>query len=128
MAGHGRSYASSPVRSFSRFAGVFLLLTGLSLAAGEKMSDAAIKEKLLGYWQSPRHGYHIASDGVIYMCPRAYATTTNRWDVKDGVFYWDAQPHKIVTLTDKKFVYREMSPRGVSFTLIRGTKEEVDPE
>ena len=92
------------------------------------MSDAEIKQKLIGYWSSPRHGYHIAPDGIIYMCPRKYATTTNHWAVKDGKFYWDSEPHEIVTLNDKKFVYREIGGYGTTFTLIRGTKEKVDPE
>jgi hypothetical protein len=100
--------------------------------AGEKMSDAEIKQKLIGYWSSPRHGYHIAANGIIYMCPRKHATTTFRWRVKDGKFYWDSDPHTIVTLNDKKFVYREQEPRSTggaaTFTLLRGTKEEVDPE
>ncbi len=91
-------------------------------------SDAQIKQKLLGYWQSPRHGYHIASNGVIYMCPRSQATTTNHWNVKGGKFYWDNEPHVIVTLNDKKFVYREIGGGRVTFTLTRGTKEEVDPD
>jgi hypothetical protein len=47
-------------------------------SAGEKLSDAQIKQKLLGYWKSPRHGYLIKSDGIMYMLPRKYATTTNR--------------------------------------------------
>jgi hypothetical protein len=83
-----------------------LLLCMACLAlAGEKMSDDQIKQKLLGYWSSPRHGYHIADDGVIYMCPRKYATTTDHWNVKDSKFYWDNLPHTIVTLTDDKFVF-----------------------
>ena len=69
----------------------------------------------------------IADDGVIYMCPRKYATTTDHWNVKDSKFYWDNLPHTIVTLTDKKFVYREIGGHGTA-TLIRGTKEEVDPD
>jgi hypothetical protein len=106
-----------------------LLLTVACFAsAGEKMSDAQIKQKLIGYWNSPRHGYHIAPDGIIYMCPRKFATTTNRWAVKDGKFYWDGDPHTIVTLNDKKFVYREPAAPGGTATLIRGTKEEVDPD
>jgi hypothetical protein len=92
------------------------------------MSDAEIKQKLLGYWNSPRHGYHIAADGIIYMCPRKDATTTNHWAVKDGKFYWDNEAHSIVTLTDKKFAYREIGGHGITFTLIRGSKEEVDPD
>jgi len=100
-----------------------------SASAGEKMSDAEIKQQLLGYWFSPRHGYHIAADGIIYMCPRKYGTTTtSRWAVKDGRFYWDSDPHTIVTLNDKKFVYREIGREGITFTLIRSTKEKVDPD
>jgi len=95
---------------------------------GEKMSDAEIKQKLIGYWKSPRHGYHIAPDGIIYMCPRKYATTTNRWKVKDGKFCWDSEPHTIVTLNNSKFVYREIGGHATTFTLIKGTKETVDPE
>jgi hypothetical protein len=83
---------------------LLLSLTAINIVAiaGEKMSDAEIKQKLLGYWNSPRHGYHIARDGIIYMCPRKYATTTNHWTVKDGKFYWSGSPHAIVTLNDKK--------------------------
>jgi len=67
------------------FAILTVILTATCLApAGEKMSDAEIKQKVIGYWTSPRHGYHIAPDGIIYMCQRKYATTTNRWKVKDG--------------------------------------------
>ena len=111
------------------FAILTVILTATCLApAGEKMSDAQIKQKLIGYWHGGHHGYHIAPDGIIYMCPRKYATTTFRWAVKDGKFYWDSDPHAIVTLNDKKFVYREIGGHGTTFTLIRGTKEEVDPE
>ena len=106
-----------------------LVLSAICFAqAGEKMSDAEIKQKLLGYWTSPRHGYHIAADGIIYMCPRKYATTTNHWTVKDGKFYWSGSPHAIVTLNDEKFVYREIGGHATTFTLIKGTKETVDPE
>ena len=86
------------------------------------------KKSCSGYWSSPRHGYHIAPDGIIYMCPRKYATTTSHWAVKNGKFYWGGAPHSIVTLNNKKFVYREIGGDGITFTLIRGIKEEVDPE
>ena|SRR5438552_5390188 len=107
---------------------ILILATTYLAPAGERMSDSQIKQKLIGYWSSPRHGYHIAANGIIYMCPRKYATTTNRWKVKDGKFYWDNLPNTVVTLTDKKFVYREIGGHGTTFTLIRGTKEEVDPQ
>ena len=111
------------------FTTLTLTLTLVCFAlAGEKLPDAQIKRKLLGYWKSPRHGYHIAADGIIYMCPRKYATTTDHWAVKDGKFFWDNEPHSIVTLNDKKFVYREIGGYRTTFTLIRGTKEKVDPE
>jgi hypothetical protein len=80
-----------------------LTIFGMSLlaTAGEKLSDAAIKQKLIGYWQSPRHGYLIKSDGVMYMLG---GTTTNRWDVKGGIYYED--PFDTIVLTNKKFVVR----------------------
>jgi hypothetical protein len=110
---------------------LFLSATSFVMA-GEKMSDAEIKQKLLGYWLSPRHGYHFTADGIIYMCPRKYGTTTtNRWDVKNGTFYWDSSPHTIITLNDKKFVYREQEPRSgeaATATLLRSNKERVDPD
>jgi hypothetical protein len=113
---------------------LILLLSMTSfVVAGEKMSDAEIKQKVLGYWLSPRHGYHFTADGIIYMCPRKNATTTFRWAVKDGRFYWDSDPHTIVTLNDKKFVYRAQERRAgeattPTFTLLRSTKEKVDPD
>ncbi len=92
------------------------------------MSDAEIKQKLLGYWRSPRHEYHIASNGIVYMCPETHGNTTNRWDVMGGKFFWDGVPHTIVTLNNSNFVYREIGRRGATFTFTRGTKEECDPE
>lgn len=108
-------------------AAVSLLLLSLAcfVLADEKMADSEIKQKLLGYWKSPRHGYLIKSDGIMYMLPRKYATTTNRWDVRGGRFYQDGGACEIVTLTDKKFVYRDS--RG-TYVLTRSTKEEADPE
>jgi hypothetical protein len=42
-----------------------LLFVTCFASADEKMSDAEIKQKLLGYWKSPRHGYLIKSDGIM---------------------------------------------------------------
>ncbi len=89
-------------------------------------SDAEIKAKLLGYWQSPRHAYLIESDGVVYMCPRSICTTTNRWAVKGGLFYWDSEPCEILELTDKTFVYREVGSGGAGYKLVRITKQEAE--
>ena len=102
---------------------LILLLSMTSfVVAGEKMSDAQIKQQLIGYWSSGHHGWHIAADGIMYMCPRWAATTKNTWSVKDGKFCGG----EIVTLTDKKFVYRD-NRDGTTYTLIRGTKEQIDP-
>ena len=96
--------------------------------AEPKPFDLAIKQKLLGYWKFPRNGCYIAAGGKMYMCPRKDATETNNWDLKDGKFYWNNVPYTIVTLNDTKFVYREIGAHGTTFTLIRGTKEDCDPE
>jgi hypothetical protein len=106
---------------------LILLLSMTSFVmAGEKMSDAEIKQKLIGYWHGGHHGYHIAADGIIYICP---GTTKYQWSVKDGKFYGvevGDQGNTIVTLTDKKFVYRD-NRDGTTYTMIRGTKEEIAP-
>ena len=108
-----------------------LLLSVTCIAfAGEKMSDAQIKQKLIGYWSSGHHGWQIAADGIMYMCPRSVATTKYTWSVKDGKFYGGEvgdQGSTIVTLTDKKFVYRD-NRDGRTYTMIRRTKEQIDPE
>jgi hypothetical protein len=93
----------------------------------DKPADAAIKQKLLGYWKSPRQAYHIVADGKMYVGLRK-DVTTERWNVKNGKFYWWNVPYKIVTLTDKEFVFREIDGQGEPFMLVRSTKEEVDPE
>ena len=108
-----------------------LVLASLALIAGfvfanEKLSDSAIKKKLLGYWGNARHSYLIKSDGVMYMCPRDISTTTNRWDVKDGKFYLDSDAHEIVVLTDKKFVYRTLGAKPFTFSWTRLTEKEAE--
>ena len=103
-----------------------LAMSCFSANAGEKSSDAQIKAKLLGYWQSPRHAYLIAEDGVVYMCPRSICTTTNRWDVKGGLFYWDSDPCDILKMTSKTFVYREVGAGGEGYKLTKITKEQAE--
>jgi tetratricopeptide (TPR) repeat protein len=95
---------------------------------GDKPVDSAIKQKVLGYWTFPKAVCYIAADGKMYVGPRKNETEKNRWDVKNGNFYWENVPYTIVTLTDNKFVFREIGAGGTTFTLIRSTKEEVDPE
>jgi hypothetical protein len=103
-----------------------LLVAIWCASAGEKLSDSAIKEKLLGYWGNARHSYLIKSDGVMYMCPRDISTTTNRWDVKDGQFYLDSDPHEIVALTEKKFVYRSVGLKSFTVTWARLTEKQAE--
>ena len=90
--------------------------------AGEKMSDAEIKRKLLGYWKSPRHGYEYKSDGIIYMLG---GTTTNHWAVRNGVYYEQSDPFDIVMLTTNKFVCRDRGHDHATYTLQRISKEEA---
>jgi hypothetical protein len=88
------------------------IMDGYALAE----SDAQIKGKLLGYWLSPRHAYLILADGLMRMCPTTGpdpATTSNRWDVRDGMFYQDDDAFKIVKLTKREFDYASTKDIGV---------------
>jgi hypothetical protein len=49
-------------------------------------------------------------------------------DVRDGKLYWGGSPHRIITLNHDKIVYKEIGGQGLTFTLSRRTKEQVDPE
>ncbi len=97
-----------------------------STGNGDKPSDLAIKQKLLGYWKSSQQVYHIVADGKMYV-DRGQGQTIERWNVKNGKFYWGNVPCTIVTLTDNNFVFREIGSE-YTFALIRTSKEEVDPE
>jgi hypothetical protein len=94
---------------------------------GDNPADLAIKQKLVGYWKFPKAVCYITADGKMYVGPRKNETEKSRWDVKNGNFYWNNVPYTIVTLTDNKFVFREIGSHGTTFTLIRGAKKEVDP-
>jgi tetratricopeptide (TPR) repeat protein len=94
----------------------------------DKPADSAIKQRLVGYWKFPKAVCYIAGDGKMYVGPRKNETETSHWNVKDGKFYWDNVSYTIVSLTDNKFVFREIGSQGGTLTLIRSTKEEVDPK
>jgi hypothetical protein len=79
-----------------------LLLLAATIAQAD---DATIKKQLLGYWQSPRHGYLLKSNGIMYMLPRPGSTTTNTWDVRNVYFYQDGEALKIVVLNKYQFMY-----------------------
>jgi hypothetical protein len=87
-------------------------MSGYALAEG----DAQIKAKLVGYWMSPRHAYLIQANGLMRMCPTTGpnpATTVNRWDVRNGLFYQDDEPYRIVKLTKAEFDYAATKDIGV---------------
>ena len=77
-----------------------LICTLTTAATADTASDAAMKRKLLGYWQSGRHAYLFKSDGICYMVE---GTTTSHWDIRGGVYYDDGTPYKILILNEKKF-------------------------
>lgn len=116
-----------------------LILAGYALAE----SDAQIKAKLVGYWLSPRHAYLIQSDGLKRMCPTTgpyRATTVNRWDVRNGVYFEDGESYRIVKLTKTEFDYActkdigvwangkfiVTAPAGTVFPLSRTTRAKAE--
>ena len=101
---------------------VILLTAFSSLAIGQD-ADAALKKKLLGYWGNPRHMYLYKADGVRCMCPVEPDGTTNKWDVRGGMYYEDGDAYRIVTLTDKEFSYGDS--RG-TYIYKRITKKQAD--
>jgi hypothetical protein len=98
---------------------ILILMAAASLimtATAPAQSDAQIKSELIGYWMSPRHGYLIEANGLMRMCPTVgpnRAMTTNRWDVRNGMFYQDGEPYKIVKLTKSEFDYEAVRGSGV---------------
>jgi hypothetical protein len=100
-----------------------VLLMAASLSHAD---DASIKKQLLGYWKSPRHGYLLKSNGIMYMLPRPGATTTNTWDVRDGFFYQDGEALKIVALNKYQFMYQQTNGDRIVFTLDRSTAAQAN--
>ena len=96
---------------------VMMAATSLIVAStSNAQSDVQIKSKLVGYWMSPRHGYLIQANGLMRMRPTVgpnHSTTTNRWDVRNGMFYQDGEPYKIVKLTQSEFDYEAVRESGV---------------
>lgn len=91
-----------------------LVFTASISMAGEKLSDAALKQKLLGYWQGPRYVFLYKSDGFCY--PIGRMGQKAHWAIKGGVYYEEGLPWDILTLTNKKFVYRFRGGETVSRT------------
>jgi hypothetical protein len=101
-----------------------LLLLAATMAHAD---DAALKKQLLGYWQSPRHGYLIKDNGIMYMLPRP-ATTKNTSDVRGGYFYQDGEAFKIVALNKFQFMYQQLNGDRIVFTLNRSIAEQANGE
>ncbi len=74
-------------------------------ATTNSASDAAMKRRLLGYWQSGRHAYLFKSDGICYMVE---GTTKSDWDIRGGVYYYGGIPCKIGSLNEKEFEFRSL--------------------
>jgi len=101
---------------------VFLaLIAPGGFASGLKPSDAAIKRKLLGYWDSPRHSYLMKANGIMYMLG---GTTTNHWDVRNGTYYEDGEAYDIVSLNESKFVFRLRKDKRMIFNRERASYEK----
>ncbi len=91
-------------------------------------TDSAFKQKLLGYWKSPRHAYFYSKDGSMQMVG---GDPKNKWDIVNGVYHEvedDGRDYAydIVTLTDNKFVYRSRDANPMTFTLSRISKREAE--
>jgi hypothetical protein len=90
-------------------------------------TDAALKQKLLGYWKSQKKIYNYTSDG---WCHQVNGRSKNQWDIVNNVYH-DHETngrdftYDILTLTDKKFVYRSRA-YPATFTLMRITEDEAE--
>ncbi|HYY27045.1 MAG TPA: hypothetical protein VE860_03825 [Chthoniobacterales bacterium] len=87
-----------------------------------RLSDAQITSEVIGCWKSPRHLYKIQCNGIMTrMCPSYPVTTTYIWAVRNGIFYQDGHPYRILAVDDRQFAYQEMSGpyAGTVFILYR---------
>ena len=103
---------------------VVLTIGFIALAAQAQLplSDARIISELIGCWKSPRHLYKIQCNGIMTRtCPSYPVTTTYIWAVRNGIFYQDGHPYKILAVDDRQFAYQEMSGpyAGTVFILYR---------
>jgi len=99
-----------------------LLLAPLSNMAESQSTDAVLKQRLLGYWHGPRYVFLYKPDGTFR--PIGREGEKSQWDIKNGTYYEDGVSCQIVTLTDKKFVYRFRG--GATVSLTKMSKEEGD--
>jgi hypothetical protein len=88
-----------------------LICAATAAAMADTASDAVMKRKLLGYWNSGRHAHLFKSDGTHYadVLTAALADgTPHHWDIRDGLYYDDGTSYKILMLTEKKFEFRSL--------------------
>jgi hypothetical protein len=89
-------------------------------------TDAALKQKLLGYWKSQKRIYNYTSDG---WCHQVNGPAKNQWDIVNSVYHDHEMngrdfTYDILTLTDNKFVYRSRAyPQ--TYTLTRITQDQA---
>jgi hypothetical protein len=88
--------------------------------------DAAIRKKLIGYWRSPRHEYEYRADGRVFMDPNPPTDSIGNWKVEKGLFHLDNDTYVIVSLTDKRFVYKTVGDKDSrGYVMKRITKAMV---
>jgi hypothetical protein len=97
------------MKTLSKIAMVLAFFVAATMAHAD---DAAIKQKLLGYWSTGRHVFLYKSDGNALMMG---GTSNRKWDVRNGMYYElgdtgdikDASPCKIISLTQTRFVFQQ---------------------
>jgi hypothetical protein len=102
-----------------------LICTLTAAATADTASDAALKRKLLGYWQSGRHAYLFKSDGIIYMVE---GIPTTHWDIRGGVYYEDGSPKGTVSMKGKEFEFhaRDKNAPCMLCTVERCSKKDIE--
>jgi hypothetical protein len=86
------------------------LMTILALAVlvvtGAHADDAAVKKRLLGYWEAPGWQALLKEDGIIY---DFHNHPIDTWDVRHGVFYTKRDSFTIIALTNSKLVIKDQA-------------------
>jgi hypothetical protein len=83
------------------------------------LSDAQIRCEIIGCWKSHRHLYKIQCNGIMTRkCPMYPGTTCNTWAVRNGIFYQDGHPYRILAANDRQFAYQDPYA-GTIFILYR---------
>jgi hypothetical protein len=109
---------------------LILICTVTAAATADTASDAVIKRKLLGYWNSGRHAHLFKSDGTHYADVLAAAMgdegTPHHWDIRSGLYYDDGTPYKILILNEKKFEFRSLDKNATLDIWGRCSKQDIE--